>query len=62
MDDAIQYMADMKMFIFSIFNRGVIDKQIKHFLIPKSVQAARFHRLTKVHKAGNPCRPIVNDV
>ena len=38
----------------------IIDDQTKRFLIPTDPKAGRFYILPKIHKQGNPGRPIVS--
>ena len=42
-----------------MFNDGQIDKRTKEFLTPHHPRPARFYLLPKIHKPGNPGRPIV---
>ena len=43
----------------SYLKRELIDKKVKNFLVPNHPRAARFYLLPKIHKPGNPGRPIV---
>lgn len=38
----------------------VINKETYNYLLPQNKKAARFYILPKIHKAGNPGRPIVS--
>ena len=41
-----------------MFERVLINKRVKDFLVPHHLWAARFYLLPKIHKPGNPGRPI----
>ena len=43
-----------------MFNRGVIDCHTRDFLSPSQLKTARLYLLPKIHKRGNPGRPIVS--
>ena len=43
-----------------MFSNGQIDKHTRNFLIPNHSWVARFYLLPKIHKPGNPGRPIVS--
>ena len=58
-DPTSQYTTEVKQSVDSIYRRGVIDKKVKNFLVPHHPRAARFYLLPKIHKPGNPGRPIV---
>ena len=58
-DPTFQYASEVKEFVDSMFNRGLIDKKIRDFLVPHQPRTARFYLLPKIHKPGNPGRPIV---
>ena len=51
---------ELKRMIIELFHKGVIDKHTKNFLLPRQPRPARFYMLPKIHKAGNPGRPIVS--
>jgi len=51
---------ELKRIVMELFNKGVIDKHTKNFLIPRQPRPARFYMLPKIHKVGNPGRPIVS--
>ena len=59
-DLTIQHAAEIKKFVNSMATRGLIDKKTKEFLIPYNPRVARFYLLPKIHKPGNPGRPIVS--
>ena len=42
-----------------MYRRELIDKKVKGFLVPHYSRAVRFYLLPKIHKPGNPGRPIV---
>ena len=46
-------------YIERMFNDGYIDKKTKKYLVQTNVKPGRFYILPKIHKAGNPGRPIV---
>ena len=52
-DPTSQYTTD------SMYRRELIDKKVKNFLVTHHPRAARFYLLPKMHKPGNPGRPIV---
>ena len=54
-----QYSTEIKAFVDSMFHRRLIDKKTRKFLILRQPQVARFYLLPKIHKPGNPGRPIV---
>ena len=58
-DPTSQYSTEVKQCVDSMFRRGLIDKRVKDFLVPHHPRAARFYLLPKIHKPGNPGRPIV---
>ena len=58
-DPTSQYSTEVKQCVDSMFKRGLIEKKVKNFLVPKHPRAARFYLLPKIHKPGNPGRPIV---
>ena len=43
-----------------MINRGLIDRHTRDFLSPNQPKTARFYLLPKIHKPGNPGRPIVS--
>ena len=42
-----------------MYAKGLINKKTKDFLIPRHPRTAKFYLLPKIHKPGNPGRPIV---
>ena len=58
-DPTPQYASEIKSFINSMFTRRQIAKQTKKYLTPDHSRTARFYLLPKIHKPGNPGRPIV---
>ena len=42
-----------------MYTKGLINKKTKDFLIPCHPKTAKFYHLPKIHKPGNPSRPIV---
>ena len=43
-----------------MFNDGYIDEKTKKYLVQTNVKPGRFYILPKIHKTGNPGRPIVS--
>ena len=43
-----------------MLKEGYIDKKTKQYLIQTNVKPGRFYILPKIHKTGNPRRPIVS--
>ena len=58
-DPTAQYMMEIKKFTGSMYNKELIDKKVKDFLISHHPQAARFYLLSKIRKPENPYRPIM---
>ena len=60
-DPTSQYTTEVKQCLDSMYRRGLIDKKVKNFLhvVPHHARAVRFYLLPKIHKPGNPGRPIV---
>ena len=46
--------------LVKIHNCNGINKDMLNYLIPQDPRTARFYLLPKIHKAGNPGRPIVS--
>ena len=53
------YATEIKQFVISMFERKLINKHTKDFLIPHSPKISRLYLLPKLHKVGIPGRPIV---
>ena len=47
-------------YIERMFNDGYIDEKTKKYLVQTNVKPGRFYILPKIHKTGNPGRPIVS--
>ena len=47
-------------YVKRILKDGYIDKKTKQYLIQTNVKPGRFYILPKIHKTGNPGRPIVS--
>ena len=47
-------------YIERMFNDGYIDEKAKTYLVQTNVKPGRFYILPKIHKTGNPGRPIVS--
>ncbi|XP_021361868.1 uncharacterized protein LOC110455809 [Mizuhopecten yessoensis] len=45
-----------------ILEKGDIDNDTAKFLRPENPQAGKFYLLPKIHKPGNPGRPIINSI
>ena len=58
-DPTSTYAAEIKQFVISMFERRLITKHTKDFLIPHSPKTSRLYLLPKLHKVGIPGRPIV---
>ena len=58
-DPTSTYAAEIKEFVISMFERRLINRHTKDFLIPRSPKISRLYLLPKLHKAGVPGRPIV---
>ena len=43
-----------------MFKRGLIEKRTRNFLVSRHPRVVRFYLLPKIHKPGNPRRPIVS--
>ena len=50
----------VKKIVRDMFERDLITKHTKKFLTPYQPQATRFYLLPKIHRVGNPGRPIVS--
>ena len=46
--------------VHDLHARKIIDKHTQRFLLPREPRLARFYLLPKIHKPGNPGRPIVS--
>ena len=47
-------------YIERMFKDGYIDEKTKKYLVQTNVKSGRFYVLLKIHKKGNPGRPIVS--
>ena len=47
-------------YIERMFNDGYIDEKPKKYLVQTYVKPGRFYILPKIHKTGNPGRPLVS--
>ena len=54
------YAKEVKTAVLSMFNRGLCDRHTRDFLSPSQPKTARLYLLPKIHKPGNPGRPIVS--
>jgi hypothetical protein len=48
--------------IDDLFQKDIIDQNTHDYLIPEKPTAARFYTLPKIHKPGNPIRPVVSTI
>ena len=55
----LDFPTEVKQCVDSMYQRMLIDKKTRKFLIPQYAWAARFYLLPKIHRPGNPGRPIV---
>jgi len=60
MDPTQHYAEQVKTLVHTIFNHGHIQKDTMKYLTPTHARTARFYHLPKIHKPGNPGRPIVS--
>ena len=58
-DPTSQYTMEVKQCVDSMYRRELIDKKVKHFLVPHYPRAGRFYLLPKIHKPGNLGRPLL---
>ena len=47
-------------YLNGMFNDGYIDEETKQYLLPNGPKPGCFYILPKIHKQGNPRRPIVS--
>ena len=50
----------VRFYLKRLLSEGIIDKETDNYLTPQGPKAGRFYILPKIHKAGNPGRPIVS--
>ena len=50
----------VRFYLKRLYSDDVIDTDTYHYLLPQDPKAGRFYILPKIHKAGNPGRPIVS--
>ena len=58
-DPTSEYITEVRECVDSMYQRKLIDMKTRKFLAPQYPRAARFYLLPKIHKPGNPGRPIV---
>ena len=51
---------DVKQAVLQMFRNDSTDKHAMNFLTPKNPRMAIFYLLSKIHKPGNPGRPIIS--
>ena len=59
-DIANQIQERVTTYVHRMLKDGYIDKKTKQYLIQTNVKPGRFYILPKIHKTGNPGRPIVS--
>ena len=59
-NSTLRYASVIKKYVESMFSRRQIHVKTKNFLIPQHPRTAEFYLLPKIHKPGNPGRPIVS--
>ena len=50
----------VRFYLNRLYSDNVIDNDTYHYLLPRHPKAGQFYILPKIHKAGNPGRPIVS--
>ena len=50
----------VRFYLKRLLSEGIIDKETHNYLTPQDRKAGHFYILPKIHKAGNPGRPIVS--
>ena len=59
-DTTTEYAEEITKLLAEMKTRKAIDQETKDSLTPLHVRTARFYLLPKIHKLGNPGRPIVS--
>ena len=59
-DITVTIQQRVTVYIERMFNDGYIDEKTKKYLVQTNVKPGRFYMLPKIHKTGNPGRPIVS--
>lgn len=59
-DPTTKYAEEITKLLAEMKARNAIDQETKDYLTPLHVRTARFYLLPKIHKPGNPGRPIVS--
>ncbi|PIK37867.1 hypothetical protein BSL78_25290 [Apostichopus japonicus] len=59
-DPTVFFSQQIKQTITDMYQRNQISKKAVSFLSPTDCKAARFYLLPKIHKPGNPGRPIIS--
>ena len=57
-----QIQQRVTIYVQRMLKDGYIDEKTKQYLIQTDVKPGRFYILPKIHKTGNPGRPIVSDL
>jgi len=50
----------VRFYLNRLYSDNVIDNGTYYYLLPQGPKAGRFYILPKIHKAGNPGRPIIS--
>ena len=50
----------VRFYLKRLLANSIIDKQTHRYLTPENPKAGRFYILPKIHKPGNPGRPILS--
>ena len=56
----MEITAEVTSVVRDLLRRDVIDRHTQRFLLPREPRLARFYILPKIHKEGNPGRPILS--
>ena len=56
----VRYLSHLDNYRLKIHNCNGINKDTFNYLFPQDPRMVRFYLLPKIHKAGNPGRPIVS--
>ena len=59
-DPTERFSSEIRDFLLDMVSRQAINKETMLSIAPETVKASRFYILPKIHKRGNPGRPIVS--
>ena len=59
-DPTDRFAEEIKMTLEEMVSNGGLDKETMKCLLPEEIRTSRFYILPKIHKPGNPGRPIVS--